>query len=33
MDQTRLRAPDPYGRTFQMDEQTLGGTATRLGDG
>ncbi|MBP0444809.1 methyltransferase domain-containing protein [Roseomonas sp. SSH11] len=30
MDQTQLQAPDVYGRTFQMDEQTLGVIATRL---
>ena len=30
MDQTRLRTPDPYGRTFQMDEQTLAAIAARL---
>ncbi len=30
VDQTRLQAPDVYGRTFQMDEPTLGVMATRL---
>lgn len=30
MDQTQLRAPDPYGRTFQMDEPTLAAIAARL---
>ena len=30
MDQSRLRAPDPYGRTFQMDEQVLAAIAARL---
>ncbi len=30
MDQTQLRSPDVYGRTHEMDEQTLGVIATRL---
>lgn len=30
MDQTQLRAPDVYGRTFQMDQQALGAIAARL---
>jgi hypothetical protein len=30
VDQTQLQSPDVYGRTFQMDEQTLGVIATRL---
>lgn len=30
MDQTQLRSPDVYGRTFQMDEQTLDVIAARL---
>jgi ubiquinone/menaquinone biosynthesis C-methylase UbiE len=30
VDQTRLRTPDPYGRTFQMDDQTLAAIAARL---
>ena len=30
MDQTRLQTPDPYGRTFQMDEQALAAIAARL---
>ncbi|WP_270937487.1 methyltransferase domain-containing protein [Falsiroseomonas oryzae] len=30
MDQTRLRSPDVYGRTFHLDEQTLGVMAARL---
>jgi SAM-dependent methyltransferase len=30
MDQTGLRSPDLYGRTFQMDKQTLEVMATRL---
>ena len=30
MDQTRLRVPDPYGRTFQMDQQALAAIAARL---
>src|SRR3712207_7936419 len=30
VDQTQIRSPDVYGRTFQMDEQTLGAIATRL---
>jgi SAM-dependent methyltransferase len=30
MDQTQLRSPDVYGRTFQMDAQTLGVIVTRL---
>lgn len=30
MDQTQLRTPDPYGRTFQMDEQALAAIAARL---
>ena len=30
MDQTQLRTPDPYGRTFQMDEQGLAAIAARL---
>ena len=30
MDQSRLRAPDLYGRTHQMDEATLAVMAERL---
>ncbi len=30
VDQTQLRSPDPYGRTHEMDEATLGVIATRL---
>jgi SAM-dependent methyltransferase len=30
VDQTRLGTPDPYGRTFEMDEQTLAAIAARL---
>ncbi len=30
MDQTQIRSPDLYGRTFQMDAQTLGIMAARL---
>jgi SAM-dependent methyltransferase len=30
MDQSQIRSPDVYGRTFQMDEQTLGVIANRL---
>jgi 2-polyprenyl-3-methyl-5-hydroxy-6-metoxy-1,4-benzoquinol methylase len=30
MDQTRLRAPDVYGRTFEMDEPTLATIAERM---
>jgi SAM-dependent methyltransferase len=30
MDQTQLQSPDVYGRTFQMDQQTLDAIATRL---
>ena len=30
VDQAELRSPDFYGRTFQMDEKTLGIIAARL---
>ena len=30
MDQTQLRAPDVYGRTFQLDQTSLGAIAARL---
>ena len=30
MDQTQLQVPDPYGRTFQMDQQALAAIAARL---
>jgi SAM-dependent methyltransferase len=30
MDQTQLRSPDVYGRTFQMDQQALEAIAARL---